>query len=235
MNLALKLAAAAALAAAFAPAAALAASKAFDLGPFTQIEISSGIDAIVTVGGTQSITAESPRQEEIDELIVEVKDGKLHAYRDWSIFDIFSFGERQTKLTIAVPALSSVSADSGSDVDVTGITGDAVTLRSSSGADLNIKAATAKHYDADVSSGAGLDIDGTCESAKLNASSGADLNAEKLLCADVDANASSGSDLEAYASVSIKANASSGSDLKVHGKPPTVQQDASSGADISID
>ena len=84
---------------------ALAASKTFEVGPFTEIEISSGINATVTVGGTQSVVAESPRQQELDELIVEVSGGKLRAYTDWNLFDLFDWGmDPRTTITISVPS-----------------------------------------------------------------------------------------------------------------------------------
>jgi hypothetical protein len=216
--------------------AALAASKTFELEPFTSVEIGSGINAVVTVGGAQSVVAESPNQSEIDELIVEVRDGKLRATTDWDIFDLFDWagGDRATKIVISVPALTGVAANSGSDVDVTGLSGENVELNSSSGADLDVTGVTGKAFDLNVSSGADLHVDGTCESAKVNASSGSDLRAEKLLCQTVDANASSGSSADVYATGSLRANVSSGASLNVYGKPATVEDEVSSGGDVEL-
>jgi hypothetical protein len=220
-----------------APATALAASKTFDVEPFTAIEISSGIDAIVTVGGaTQSVVAESPKQEELDELIVEVRDGKFHAHTDRDFFDLFDWAEsdRQTRITITVPALTAAEANSGADIDVSGISGDSVRLASSSGADLEATAVSGKSFDLNSSSGADLTVAGTCESARVDVSSGSDLHADKLLCADVEANASSGSDAEVYASASIRANVSSGASIDVYGKPATVEDEVSSGGEVRL-
>jgi hypothetical protein len=218
-------------------AGALAASKTFDVGPFTAIEISSGINAIVTVGGTtQSVVAESPNQQELDELIVEVNGGKLHAHTDWDFFDLFDWaaGDSQTTITIVVPALTAAEANSGADVAVSGISADSVQLASSSGAGLEAIAVSGKSFDLNASSGANLSVSGTCERAHVNASSGSDLRAEKLLCADVDANASSGADAEVYASASLRANASSGASIDVYGKPATVEDEVSSGGDVRL-
>jgi hypothetical protein len=220
-----------------APATAFAASKTFDVGPFTAIEISSGIDAIVTVGGaTQSVVAESPNQEELDELIVEVVDGKLHARTDWDFFDLFNWaaGDRQTKVTITVPALTEANANSGADINVTGISGDQVRLESSSGADLDASGVTAKTYILNASSGADLTVSGTCESADIDSSSGSDLRADKLLCADVSAKASSGSSADVYATASLKADVSSGATVGVYGKPAKVEDEVSSGGDLEL-
>jgi hypothetical protein len=217
-------------------APALAETRTIELPAFTALDISSGIDAIVTVGGTQSIIVEAKDKRLLDDLKLKVEGNTLKAYYDWSFFDIFSFGDRdQIKLTITVPALTKVEASAGSDVEATGVTGDGLEFGSSSGADLTLRAVAGQAIDLNASSGAGLKIEGTCVDGKANASSGSDLDAENLLCATMDANASSGSDLEVYASKSIKANASSGSDLTVYGNPAEVDQEASSGSDINIE
>jgi hypothetical protein len=204
--------------------------------PFIEIEISSGISAIVTVGGAQSVVAESPRQEELEELIIEVSGGKLRAYRDWNLLDLFDWGpgDRPTTITISVRKLTAANANSGADVEVTGMSGDAIRLNSSSGADLTAKAVSGRSFDLNASSGADLTVDGSCERAEVNASSGSDLRAEKLLCESVDANASSGASADVHASASLKANASSGGNIDVYGKPATVDQETSSGGDIEL-
>lgn len=217
-------------------APALAETRTIELPAFTALDVSSGIDAVVTVGGTQSITAEATDKRLLDDLKLKVEGNTLKAYYDWSFFDLFAFGNRdQIKLTIAVPALTKVEASAGSDVEATGVTGDALEFNSSSGADLSLKAVAGKSIDLNASSGAGLEIEGTCETGTANASSGSDLEADDLLCVTMDANASSGSDLDAYASKSVKANASSGSDLTIHGNPAEVEQESSSGSDVKIE
>jgi len=214
--------------------AALAASKTFELEPFTAVDISSGINAEITVGPAQSIRAESPSQQELDELIVEVSSGKLVARTDWNLLDLFSLGDRNTTLFITVPALDGANASSGADIDVTGISGDEVSLDSSSGADIDARAAAGKSFRINVSSGADIDIDGACGSAEIDVSSGATLKADGLECADVDINASSGADADVFASASVKANASSGADIEVHGNPAKVDEEESSGGDVDI-
>jgi len=215
---------------------ALAETRTIDVPAFTELDISSGIDAIVTVGSTQSITAEAKDKRLLDDLQLKVEGNTLKAYYDWSFFDIFAFGDRdQIKLTITVPTLNKIEASAGADVEATGVTGDTLAFGSSSGADLTLRAVAGKAIDLNASSGAGLKIDGTCVDGKANSSSGSDLDAEDLLCATMDANASSGSDLDVHASKSIKANASSGSDLTVYGNPAEVDQEASSGSDITLE
>jgi hypothetical protein len=219
-----------------APAAAMAAEKTYDLPPFTAISISSGVNAVVTVGGTaQSVVASSSRPEDIADLKVEVKDGRLSVWRDFNLFDIFDFGaEPQTLVTIAAPELNAATADAGADIDVTGLSGDAVKLNASSGADIDALAAAGGSFELNASSGANLSVEGSCQSARIVASSGSSLRADRLLCTDVDADASSGSDIDAFASGSFKGNASSGADISVAGNPAGREVNTSSGADISF-
>lgn len=220
------------------PASALAASKTFDVEPFTAIEITSGLDAVVTVGGTLSVVAESPRQEELDELRIEVRNGRLRAStdgEDWGLLEfLFEAGNRETRITITVPELTAAEASAGSDVDVSGMSGDEVVLNASSGADLNVTAASGTRFELNASSGSDLTVEGTCKSADVNASSGSDLDAERLLCEDVAVNASSGSGARVHASASVDAEASSGASVSVSGKPAEVEQEASSGGDIDL-
>jgi len=213
---------------------ALGASKTYDLGAFTGVDISTGVNAEITVGPAQSVRAESPRQEELDKLIVEISHGKLIARTDWNILDLFSFGDRNTTLFITVPALDSAEASSGADINVTGISGEDVTLKSSSGADIDAKAAAGKSFEISVSSGADIEVEGACGSASVDVSSGARLKADGLECTDVDIGASSGANADVFASASVKADASSGANIDVYGKPAKVDVEESSGGDVGI-
>src|SRR5690606_20266588 len=115
---------------------------------------SSGINAVVTVDGAQSVRAESPNQTELDELVVEVDDGVLRVHTGWNLLDLLNFEDRETTVTIVAPALNGAEASAGADVDVTGIAGSEVSLKASSGADLHTRAAAGERFLVDVSSGA---------------------------------------------------------------------------------
>jgi len=214
----------------------LAETRVVDLRGFTAIDISSGIDAVVSIGPTQAVEAEAADPRLLDDLELKVEGSTLKAYYDWSLLDIFSFGrDRQIKLRITVPALHAIAASAGSDVEAKGIVGEGLEFNASSGADISVTGVVAKSIDLEASSGARIEVSGTCDSARANASSGSDLDASELVCSTVDANASSGSDLEVHATSSVTINASSGSDVTVTGKPGSVKQESSSGADIRID
>jgi hypothetical protein len=212
---------------------AAAESRTIDLPPFTSVDISSGIDAVVAVGGAQSVAAEAPTAEILDEVQFRVDNGTLKAWIDWNIFDLFSLGlDRQITLTISAPEITGAEASAGSDVDVAGAAGDRLSFEVSSGADLTATAVAGDSLNLEASSGAGLHIDGTCASADVEASSGAGIDAEKLLCADVEVDVSSGASAVIFASASVDAEASSGGHVVVYGKPTKFQTDSNSGGDV---
>lgn len=215
------------------PGAAHAASRTFDVAPFTAIDISSGIKAVVTVGGDQSVVADSANQQYLDELKLEVRGDTLHAWIDWDIFDIFEF-DREVSITISVPALTEAEASAGADVDVTGMTGQSISLEASAGARLDVRGVAAERFDIDASAGATVDVDGTCGQSSVDSSAGAQVRADRLLCEEVDANASAGAGADVHASLSVRANASAGANIRVYGNPGQIDQETSAGGGVDI-
>lgn len=217
------------------PAAVQAESRSIDVEPFTEIEIASGIDARIIIGGTHAVEAESANVTRLDELIVEVRDGRLHASMEWKILDFLSFGEEnRIHLTITVPSVEAIASNSGADVRVDGITGDGLKLSSSSGADLDVRNIDVDTVVLEASSGADLNVSGTCTSAQAVSSSGADLDARDLVCETVQAEASSGADAEVNGTQSVRAKASSGGNVDIYGAPADVRTDESSGGGIRM-
>lgn len=214
---------------------ALAAEKTYDFPAFTAVDISSGIDANITVGGAQSVVAESPDQGIIDRMQIRVVGSELKVWFDWSIFDIFSLGaDRTVTLKITVPELVQAEASAGSHITVSGMTGGALDLEASSGASLNAAAISGGTVSIETSSGASVAAAGTCTSGSFEASSGASIEAADLLCADASAEVSSGAHANIFASASVKAEASSGAGVTVHGAPPVTDSESSSGGNVTI-
>jgi hypothetical protein len=233
---------------------AMAAQKTIELPPFTSVHLTSGIDANITVGGTQSVEADAPDAGVLEDMKIRVVNGELEAWFDWSIFDIFPSNERGVVLTISVPELVGIDASAGADIDVTGMAGDSLDLESSSGARIdangvagdslaldassgariNATGVVGKAISIESSSGANVEVDGSCTSASVEVSSGSDIDAKDLQCEDVTAKASSGANTSVFASKSVAADASSGGNITVHGSPARVDDETSSGGDVTI-
>ena len=224
--------------------AAMAQSRDFDLTAFDRIDIATGLDAVVTIGDTASVHAESRSQDALDNLQVEVVDGVLTARLEQNFLDFIVSGGlvgmllsngNAVQFTITVPALTGVAASSGADIDLPGFKGDRLDLGASSGADISVTDAVLTTVTASVSSGADITLSGQADAIEADASSGGDIDAEHLAANTATVQVSSGAGISIRASQSIKAEASSGGDIEVYGNPAKRDIDASSGGDISFD
>jgi hypothetical protein len=220
------------------PTVAFAESRTFDLAPFDEIEVSSGIKANVTIGGAQSVRVDYNTEDDVRNLEVVVRNGKLlidleRGFLE-SLTDWFSDGPEITA-HVTVPALTEIGANSGATVAVNNMSGQFLTVEASSGASLIVEGLIGDEVEIGGSSGASIDVAGTCGRLSVEASSGAQLDLDRLQCRDVTVDASSGAGASVFASASIDADASSGAGIEVSGKPDKIDIDTSSGGGIDFD
>lgn len=223
--------------------AAAAQERSFDLTGFEKLDISTGLDAVVTLGDTFSVTAQSRNQDVLDKLEVTVSGDTLSARIESNFFEFIISGGLVGQLLgggnaatvlITLPTLTAVNASAGADVDITAPTGD-LAVDVSSGADVNVISGALGKISVNASSGADAELSGTCDTIEASASSGASVDAEKLVCVTAVADASSGGDISLHATGSLKANASSGGDIEVSGNPPKTDINRSSGGGVSME
>lgn len=224
--------------------AAYAGSRDFDLTGFDRIDIATGLDAVVTIGDSFAVSAQSGSNDALDNLELAVSGGVMSARFDQSFLDFILSGGlvgmllnsgNAVTINVTMPALAGISASSGADVRGQGLTVTNLALEASSGAEITLDGAVLGKVSAEASSGAGITLSGSCDSVDAVASSGADIDAEDLACATVTAEASSGSDISVRASGSVRADASSGGNIDIHGNPKARDVDSSSGGDVSFD
>jgi hypothetical protein len=224
--------------------AAMAESRDFDLAGFDKLDIATGLDAVVSIGDSFSVRAESRSRDALDKLEVAVNGGVLSAKLEQNFFDFIISGGlvgmllsdgQAVQFTITVPALTSVDASSGADVDLPNFKGDNLALNASSGADISVTDAALRKVTASASSGADIELSGQAEALDAEASSGGNIDAEDLAAKTAAVEASSGGGISVHATENIKAEASSGGDIDVRGNPPVRDIDASSGGDVSFD
>ena len=212
---------------------ALAESRSYEVGEFTAISVSSGIDLVFETGGATSISVENEKGK-FGDIVVERQEETLVLKRPRRT-GIGSWSQRpRYKVTATAPALEAISASSGADVTGTGLSGPNVSVEASSGADVTITGISAGGISLESSSGSDIDVSGTCESVEAESSSGSDIDARELICQSATADASSGSDISLYASVRVRADASSGGDVKVYGQPADAVMDKSSGGSVTL-
>ncbi|MFN3213432.1 MAG: head GIN domain-containing protein [Henriciella sp.] len=212
--------------------AASAETRTYDVGSFTNIDISAGLDLSFEQGAAGPVTVEN-KKGDFSDIEVEVRGDTLVLKRkknNWG------WGRKRERygITVSAPVISGVEASSGSDVMGRGMSGSTVSIDVSSGADVTITGVDGGTVIIETSSGSDASISGTCETVRADSSSGSDIEARDLICQNGEADASSGSDISIHVTGSVNADASSGADVNVYGGPTDVTSDKSSGGSVSI-
>lgn len=212
--------------------AASAETRTYDVGSFTKIDISAGLDLNFESGSSQSIEVEN-RKGDFSDIEVLVKGDTLVLKRAKSGW---GWGRKRESysITVSAPVISSLEASSGSDVSGSGMSGDRIFVDVSSGADVSVTGVDGGTVTIETSSGSDASVSGQCTLVRAESSSGSDLDARDLICQNGEADASSGSDISIHASETVDAEASSGADVDVYGGPTDVNSDKSSGGSVSI-
>jgi len=175
---------------------------------FDEVDASAGVEVIVAQGKFD-VSAMSPNNSDMKNLIVEVRDHTLHISRKqtmgWG-------GNQRYRVNVSAPAYTGFEASSGSS-----ITGSNLQL-----ADVEI----------DVSSGARIELSGACKSVRGDASSGASFSGQDLKCETASFEASSGASARAFATADARGDASSGASVNFFGNPARLDRDESSGGSV---
>ena len=116
--------------------AASAETRTFDVGNFTKIDISAGLDLEFQEGAAQPVTVEN-RKGDFSDIDVVVKGDTLVLKRkknNWG----WGRKREQYGITVSVPMVSAIEASSGSDVSGRGMSGQSIFIDVSSGADVTV-------------------------------------------------------------------------------------------------
>jgi hypothetical protein len=215
-------------------APSVAISQSFDLTAFTEADVQSDLSVAFVVGGPQSIAVEASSQAALDDLRLDVIGGKLYAWVENDFWDLVAVrGDDRIAITITVPSLDSLAASASADVEVSGMTGEAVSFEVSSSATLDATGLDVEAVRIDASSAGIVVLSGSCLSADVNVSSSALFNGKGFECTDVAVNASSAAQAVVFATGLVDANASSSATVLITGHPSHVDDDEDSGGDVS--
>lgn len=213
---------------------AAAAARTYDSAPFTGVRIESSLNASIEIGAVQSIRAETADVADLDKLRFEVVDGHLRAWIDRDLWDLALFNNPRVTITIVTPSLIALSADAASNVVASAMTGDKVSIDVASGADITVRRIAARLADLSASSAGTLDLSGTCANGNVQISSGASISGKALECVDLAIEASSGGSGILFASGQVDAQVSGGANVQLAGHPDHVDDEVSSGADVTV-
>ncbi len=195
---------------------------------FNEIAVSTGIEVLINQDTFEKVVVET--DENIQKILkTEVHGGKLKIFLEEGIQHA-----KELKVYVTVKQISSVEANSGSEVKSgSNITADNLKIHSSSGSEVKMEV-SCNQLKVDSSSGSELHVSGTSQLIEAESSSGSELDASRLVAEKCIASASSGSNLSVHATKEIRANASSGSDVDVHGNPSIRDTNSSSGGDVNF-
>lgn len=177
---------------------------------FEQVDSSAGVEVIVAQGNFD-VTAMSPSNSKMENLIVEVRGNTLHVSRKQKAI---GWGDNaRYRVNVSAPSYTGFGASSGSSI---------------TGANLQLA-----DVDVDISSGATISLSGACKTLHGNASSGAHFSGQDFKCETATIDASSGASARAFATLSASGDASSGASVNFSGSPATLNRDESSGGSVS--
>ena len=211
---------------------ASAETQSYDVGSFTKIDISGGLDLSFEEGPAGPILVENQKGD-FSDIDVSVRGDTLVLKRkknNWG----WNNRRQQYGITLSAPQIRAIEASSGSDVIGSGMTSQDIFIEVSSGADVTVTGIEGGTVSVETSSGSDANVSGTCVSVIAKSSSGSDIEARDLVCQEGEVRASSGSDISVHVTGSIEANVSSGADIDVYGGPTDVTTDKSSGGSGSI-
>lgn len=196
------------------------------VGSFNEVSISGGIDLYITQGNSKTLTVEAS-ENAIDNLVTEVKNGRLKIYFDKRVRRV-----KKANVYITVNDLKKISSSGGSDVESKGqLKFDELAIHSSGGSDVELELIV-NHLDCHTSGGSDVELDGSAETLELHASGGSDFDGFNFKTREAVVSASGGSDSNIYASESIVVSASGASDVNFKGDPKKTKLKSSGSSDI---
>ena len=196
---------------------------------FDAIAVGGGIDLVVRQGDDFRVEVQS--DDDVAEILTEVRDGTLEIRRDRTLSGFFDWGDHGA-VYVTLPALTALTASGGSDVRADGtLSGGDLAIVASGGSDVELDVAV-DTLAATASGGSDTRLSGSARLARLHSSGGSDLNASRFTVAEANVESSGGSDVSIAVSERIVGNASGGSDITYSGDPRTVSVNASGGADV---
>ena len=203
-----------------------------NIGNFSALKVSSGIDVYLTQGNAPAMEIETD-EETLKRLIVEVDNNntlvlRMENPKGWNWFSAFS----PVKVRLTFTQLNDIKVSGGSDLFGQGtLNFDLLRIQASGGSDVKMNL-RAKELDVQCSGGSDVVLEGAVTSFKGKASGGSDIKAIDLQAEVADVSASGGSDALIRVTRQLSANASGGSDIVYTGNPEKVNSNASGGSDI---
>lgn len=226
---------------------ALAETKDLTLKKFSKVKVYAPVDLDISVGQKQSFTMEG-RDEDLEKLIVEVRDGSLIIKKEKR-----SGRMKNVVITLTMENLTQFIINGSSDAKIRDVdsksfevgingSGDIIFDGKSDELDVEINGSgdvISKHFDTkqvsvEINGSGDIDLAGNCESLDVSINGSGDFSGKNLTCATVKASVSGSGDATVYASERIQVSTSGSSDLDVYGNPKSIKSRSSGNSDFTV-
>lgn len=199
----------------------------------TGVQVSTGIELMLTQGGAEKLTLEATGFEK-NEVKSVLKNGVLQLFIDRRNQGMSGWGKnRNVKAYLTFRQLKTIEASSGSNVQAQGrLTFANLDMAASSGSEVELDL-KADDLNIEVTSGANTNLHGSARTLSTRVSSGAELEAGKLTTEICNVQATGGANADVYATKELRLQASGGADVSYDGPAKVVSKQKSGGADIS--
>jgi hypothetical protein len=191
---------------------------------------------VVEVGPAFSIAAEG-ETDAIDTVDVHMEGATLVVARsrNWreTLFS-WSSDQQRVLLRVSMPAVSTLTADAGARIEISGEISQPVQATASAGAALRLRGVDGADVVVTARAGASVMADGTCGTLRAEASGGASIQAAALVCSGVMADAMSGASIEVNGEDALSLGASGGGHVFAHGAGGITREDMNSGGSITL-
>lgn len=198
-------------------------------GTFEKIEVSAGIDVIVSQNDTFSIAVLT--DENVQSLIsTKLENGVL------VVTSLGSFSTiKSPEVRVSLPIISGLQSSSGASITgVNTLKSKSLILSSSSGSDIKLNV-DVDFISLESTSGSDIEVSGKALKMETSSTSGSDIDAGKLIADEVYAQATSGSSTKIHPVTSLKGKATSGADIKYKNVPKNIEKQESSGGSVDKD
>lgn len=198
-----------------------------NVGSFTGIKVSEGIDVYLKKGAREGVRVEASGTQ-LDNVITEVSGSYLKIHlRSGNIR-----GKVNVRVYVSYTRLNKLYASSAGNIFADGVLhGDDLELQCSSAGNIEIEV-DARTIEASASSAGQIELRGRTKSFEGDVSSAGQINAYDLDSDEADARASSAGQIRLSVESSLNADASSGGSIRFRGNPTRSMTNSSSGGSV---
>ena len=198
-----------------------------NVGSFSGIKVSEGIDVILKQGEKEAVRVEVTGDMKIENVLTEVSGSYLKVHLESG-----NYRKVDVKVYVTFVKLNKFSASSaGTIFSESPIKADDIEIQTSSAGNIELNL-EGRRIEASASSAGQIDLKGRARSLVSDASSAGQINAYDLECEEVQAEASSGGAVKVSVQNSLNANASSGGSVRYRGNPGKSMTHSSSGGSV---